>query len=80
MYKDIKSNEMKIGSFVQFYDSQMAMKDKDHSGDPKYFPIGKVINIYEQESKVYDCIHILCDIEIDGRVSKGHFIYGVEVI
>lgn len=69
-----------LGKFVKFYDCQQANKDKDYSGtNPKYYPIGKVIAIYDYESKL-GYTDIVCDIQIGERISKGHFVRSVEVI
>lgn len=69
-----------IGSFVKFYDSQQANKDKDYSGtNPKYYPIGEVVNVYDYKSK-FGYTDRVCDIQIGERISKGHFVRCVEVV
>jgi len=69
-----------IGSFVKFYDCQQANNDKDFSGvNPKYYPIGKVINIYDYKS-TFGYTDMVCDIQIGERISKAHFVRGVEVV
>lgn len=69
-----------VGDFVKFYDCQQANLDKDFSGtNPKYYPTGKVINIYEYESKL-GYTDTVCDIQIGERISKAHFIRSVEPV
>lgn len=75
------NNNVIVGSSVRFYDSQKANKDKDYSGtNSKYFPIGEVIAIYKYKSIIYDYIHDVCDIKINNRISKAHFIECVQLI
>jgi len=69
-----------IGSFVRFYDCQQANKDRDFSGtNPKYYPIGKVIAVYDYKN-YFGYIDRVCDIQIGERISKAHFVRGVEVV
>lgn len=69
-----------IGSFVKFYDCQQANKDRDFSGsNPKYYPIGKVIDVYDYKSK-FGYTDRVCDIQIGERISKAHFVRGVDVV
>lgn len=69
-----------IGSFVKFYDCQQANKDKDYSGtNPKYYPIGEVVNVYDYKSK-FGYTDRVCDIQIGERISKAHFVRCVEVV
>lgn len=69
-----------IGSFVKFYDCQTANKERDYSGsNPKHYPIGKVIDIYDYKSS-FGYTDRVCDIQIGERISKGHFVTGVEVV
>ena len=73
--------KIEIGNKVRFYDCDQARIERDFSGiNPKYYPIGEVVDIYKKRSLVYDAIHKLCDIKIGDRISKGHFINGVELI
>lgn len=76
----ILDNSVTVGCLVRFYDSQKAHADKDHSGtNSKYYPIGKVISIYDYKS-IYGYIDRVCDIQIGDRISKSHFISGIEII
>ena len=69
-----------IGSFVKFYDCQQANKDRDFSGaNPKYYPIGKVIDVYDYKS-TFGYTDRVCDIQIGERISKAHFVRGVYVV
>jgi hypothetical protein len=69
-----------IGSFVKFYDCQQANRDKDFSGaNPKYYPIGKVIDVYDYKS-TFGYTDRVCDIQIGERISKAHFVRGVDVV
>lgn len=69
-----------IGSFVRFYDCQRANAEKDYSGkNPKYYPIGKVVDVYEYTS-YFGYTDRVCDIQIGERISKAHFVRGVEVV
>lgn len=69
-----------VGSFVKFYDCQQANKDRDFSGrNSKYYPIGKVINIYDYKS-IFGYIDRVCDIQIGERISKAHFVNCVEKV
>lgn len=80
IYKPQLNMPVVIGSFVRFYDCQKANKDKDFSGtNHKHYPIGKVLNIYKYKSK-FGYVDEVCDIEIGERISKAHFIRGVEVV
>ena len=72
--------EIKTGSSVKFYDCQQASKDKDYSGtNPKHYPIGKVIKIYDYKS-YFGYIDKVCDIQIGKRISKAHFVRGVKAL
>tara|TARA_R110000868_G_C10820979_1_gene758626 strand:+ start:282 stop:575 length:294 start_codon:yes stop_codon:yes gene_type:complete len=69
-----------IGSFVRFYDCQTANAEKDYSGaNPKHYPIGKVIAVYDYKS-YFGYTDRLCDIQVGERISKGHFVTGVDVV
>ena len=69
-----------IGSFVKFYDCQQANADKEYSGaNPKYYPIGKVLRVYDYNSKL-GYIDRVCDIQIGERISKAHFVSAVTVV
>ena len=69
-----------IGSFVRFYDCQQANKDRDYSGaNSKYYPIGEVVDVYDYKSS-FGYIDKVCDIKIGERISKAHFVRGVEVV
>lgn len=72
--------KIKVGDTVRFYDCDQANKDKDYSGkDPKYYPLGEVIAVYEKGS-MFGNTNKLCDIKLtDGRISKGHFVEGVKL-
>ena len=69
-----------IGCPVRFYDSQMANMEKDYSGtNPKYYPVGKVIDIYDYKS-CFGYIDRVCDIQIGERISKAHFVNCVNIV
>ena len=69
-----------IGSFVKFYDCQQANKDRDYSGaNPKHYPIGEVVAVYDYKS-YFGYTDRVCDIKIGERISKAHFVRGVEVV
>ena len=69
-----------IGSFVRFYDCPTANAEKDYSGaNPKHYPIGKVITVYDYKS-YFGYTDKVCDIQIGERISKAHFVTGVDVI
>jgi hypothetical protein len=71
---------IKVGDKVKFYDCDQARIDKDYSGkNPKHYPIGEVVDVYEKPSSVYNAINKLCDIKINDRISRGHFIHGVKL-
>lgn len=79
------NNTVFVGSTVRFYDCDRAMKDRNHSGDEKYWSIGKVINRRITERLLLSDIELggddVVDIELpDGRISKGHFTDGVYLI
>mgnify|MGYP003507803114 CR=1 FL=1 len=38
-----------VGSLVRFYDCDRANKDRNHSGEPKYYSVGMVINRKKKE-------------------------------
>ncbi len=68
------------GNNVRFYDCQTANAEKDYSGtNPKHFPIGKIIRIYEYKS-FYGYTDTVCDIQVGDRISKGHFVSGVDLL
>lgn len=72
--------EIKKGDSVRFYDCYQANKDKDYSGtNPKHFPIGKVIKVYNYTS-TYGYTDRCCDIKIGDRISKAHFVSMVEKV
>ena len=74
------TKEIVKGSLVKFYDCQQANNDRDFSGEnPKYYPIGKVINVYNYKSS-FGYSDKVCDIQIGDRVSKAHFVRCVEII
>ncbi len=74
-------NNLIVGNLVQFYDSHTAHRERDYSGsNPKHYPVGKVIKVYDHKSYYGGHIDRVCDIFIEGRVSKGHFITGVTLI
>lgn len=74
-----KSNKpVGISSFVRFYDCQTANAEKDCSG-PKHYPIGKVIAVYDYKS-YFGYTDRVCDIQIGERISKAHFVSGVDVV
>lgn len=80
IFKDSNNNTIIVGSSVKFYDCRKAMEDKDHSGTKdKYFPIGKVIKLYEYKS-MFGYTDKVCDIEIGDRISKAHFVRAVKVV
>lgn len=69
-----------IGSFVRFYDCQTANAKKDYSGaNPKHYPIGKVIAVYDYKS-YFGYTDRVCDIQLGERISKAHFVTGVDVV
>lgn len=69
-----------IGDSVRFYDSQTAHKENDHSGsNPRYYPIGKVISVYDYKSP-FGYTDEVCDIQIGDRISTAHFTNCVEII
>ena len=69
-----------IGSFVRFYDCQTANAEKDYSGaNPKHYPIGKVIDVYDYKS-YFGYTDRVCDIQVGERISKAHFVTGVDVV
>ena len=79
------ANAVVVGSFVRFYDCDRANKDRNYSGEPKYYSIGMVI-----KRRITDKITV-ADIELggddvvdirlpDGRISNGHFTSGVTVV
>jgi hypothetical protein len=69
-----------IGSFVRFYDCQTANAEKDYSGaNPKHYPIGKVIAVYDYKS-YFGYTDRVCDIQVGERISKAHFVTGVDVV
>jgi len=68
------------GNLVKFYDCQQANNDKDYSGtNSKYYPIGKVIKVYNHKS-IFGYVDRVCDIQINDRISKGHFVRCVKKI
>lgn len=68
------------GDLVQFYDSDMANKDRDFSGEnPKHYPLGFVVSVYDYKS-FYGYVDKVCDIKIGNRISKAHFVDGVRLI
>ena len=70
-----------IGDSVKFYDARQAIKDNDHSGsNPKHYPIGLVIRVYDYICAFSGESETVCDIQIGDRISTGHFITGVEII
>lgn len=74
--------EPKQGDLVKFYDCQKAANDRDYSGaNPKHYPIGKVLRVYDHAWSLEENVFVdrVCDVEIDGRISKGHFVTGVEI-
>lgn len=74
--------EPKVGDMVKFYDCSKAMDDKDYSGsNPKYYPIGKVIRVYDNVWSLDESVFVdrVCDIQIGDRISKGHFVTGVKI-
>jgi hypothetical protein len=74
------SKAVVIGSFVRFYDCQQANKDRDYSGaNAKYYPIGEVVAVYDYKSSLGYTDRV-CDIKIGERISKAHFVRGVEVV
>ena len=76
----MKTDLVKEGDFVRFYDCQKATKDKDFSGeDKKYYPIEKVLRVYEYISSL-GYVDEVCDIQIGERISRAHFTRGVEII
>lgn len=74
-----------IGSLVRFYDCDRANKDRNYSGEAKYYSIGMIIN-----RRITDRLYIsgielggddVVDIRLpDGRISNGHFINGVSFV
>jgi hypothetical protein len=69
-----------IGSLVRFYDCQQADRDRDFSGtNLKYYPIGKVIDVYNFKSW-FGYEDECCNIQIGERISKGHFTRCVNVV
>lgn len=79
----MKNNTKKInkGDLVRFYDCDLANKEKDWSGtNPKYYPTGKVLCVYLYTSSYFGYSEIVCDILIGKRISKRHFITGVEKV
>ena len=79
--KNIQQKQILItGDFVRFYDCDQANRDRDYSGTKsKYYPIGKIINVYNYTTH-YGFTDKVCDIQIGERISKAHFISGVEII
>jgi hypothetical protein len=78
-------NNIQKGSTVRFYDCARANKDRDYSGDAKYYSVGKVID--RRITKPYLFIDLwlggddVVDIELpDGRISMGHFTSGVNAV
>jgi hypothetical protein len=73
--------KIKIGNLVKFYDCDQARRDRDYSGENiKHYPIGKVIDVYNHKCPFSGQIDEVCDIEIDNRISRGHFTSGVELV
>ncbi len=76
------TKEIKVGSLVKFYDCDRANKDRNYSGDQKYYSTGTVIRRYISE-KIFLIDQWLggndvVDIQLeDGRISTGHFVDGV---
>lgn len=78
--QSISNKPVLIGSFVRFYDSHKAHSEKDYSGkNPKHYPVGEVVDVYDYKS-YFGYTDRVCDIKIGERISKAHFIRGVEVI
>ena len=80
----MKNEDLKPGNKVKFYDCYQAqLIDRDYSGsDPKHYPIGLVVDVYDHIMTLEDRLFTdkVCDILINGRISKGHFVDGVEII
>lgn len=69
------------GDLVRFYDCDLANKEKDYSGtNPKCYPTGKVLCVYLYTSSYFGYSEMVCDILIGKRISKRHFITGVEKV
>lgn len=76
----LKEQEIIKGCFVKFYDCQTAYAEKDYSGsNPKHYPIGRVVAVYDYKS-YFGYIDRVCDIQVGDRISKAHFVNGVELI
>ena len=76
-----KSNSIKVGNLVKFYDCDQAHRDRDYSGENiKHYPTGEVIKVYDHKCKFSGQIDELCDIRINDRISKGHFTRSVDLI
>ena len=74
-----------VGSLVRFYDCDRANKDRNHSGEAKYYSVGMVINRRITEKIMLSDIQLggddVVDIQLpDGRVSNGHFTNGVVLV
>ena len=74
-----------VGSLVRFYDCDRANKDRNHSGEPKYYSVGMVINRRITEKMFVADIELggddVVDIRLpDGRMSNGHFTNGVVLV
>mgnify|MGYP003493922772 CR=1 FL=1 len=76
---------IQVGSIVRFYDCDRANKDRNYSGDEKYYSTGTVIKRYITDRRFFidqwlggdDVVDIRL---IGGRVSHGHFVNRVDVI
>lgn len=80
MIHSINTKNISDGDTVRFYDSIQAQKDKDYSGaNPDYYPIGKVIRVYDYKSP-WGHTDEVCDIQIGDRISKSHFTRCVEIV